>query len=275
MTTYHTVYKITNLVNNKIYIGVHKTENLDDGYMGSGKIIKLAIEKYGIEHFIKEIIHVFFTSEEAYEMESKLVTEDFISSEDTYNIQVGGTGGWEHIIPGKYQLSKETRKQIGNKLKGRTFSIESRDKMSNARKKYIASGAKLPKGMMGKSHSEETKNKMSEKASGKNNPNFGKMCITNGVNNRQISKDEAIPVGWQKGLSTSEETKRKQSESAKARANREKTSNTRHDNNARSGESHFNFGKFWITDGINNIMILKSECIPFGWKKGMTVIKSN
>jgi hypothetical protein len=53
---YYLIYKITNLINNKIYIGKHITKDKNDDYMGSGKLITRAIEKYGLENFKKEII---------------------------------------------------------------------------------------------------------------------------------------------------------------------------------------------------------------------------
>ena len=56
---YFTVYKIINNINGKVYIGCHKTKNLYDGYMGSGKLILAAIKKYGVDNFTKEFIKIF------------------------------------------------------------------------------------------------------------------------------------------------------------------------------------------------------------------------
>ena len=71
--TYYYIYKITNLINGKMYIGQHRTNNLDDGYMGSGKLIKRAIKKYGVENFKKEIQGFYEDMEELNYMERVLV----------------------------------------------------------------------------------------------------------------------------------------------------------------------------------------------------------
>ena len=52
----HVVYRITNMINGKKYIGKHSTTDVYDGYFGSGVAIKQAINKYGIDNFKKEII---------------------------------------------------------------------------------------------------------------------------------------------------------------------------------------------------------------------------
>ena len=94
---YYTVYKITNKINDKIYVGVHKTTDLDDGYMGSGVHLRRAQEKYGIKNFEKEIIAIFDNRDEMFRLESEIVNEEFVSREDTYNLKVGGHGGFDYL----------------------------------------------------------------------------------------------------------------------------------------------------------------------------------
>ena len=99
------VYLTTNKINNKIYIGVHKTEdpNVFDGYIGCGAYINKpssynkgkthlhnAILKYGTSAFHRITLRVFDSLEDALDLESWLVTKDFIKRSDTYNMTVGG-----------------------------------------------------------------------------------------------------------------------------------------------------------------------------------------
>lgn len=94
---YYFMYKTTNLVNGKIYIGVHSTNNIDDGYLGSGLAILNAISKYGKENFIREIIEYFDNMEDAYIKETEIVNIEFKNRKDTYNLSVGGIGGWNSL----------------------------------------------------------------------------------------------------------------------------------------------------------------------------------
>lgn len=110
------IYKTTNLVNQKFYIGVHKQDFhfpvLFDGYLGSGTALNRAIKKYGVENFVRETLFVYYTEEEAFAKETELVDEAFITREDTYNIRVGGYGccdfGW--ASKGKISVKDENGK---------------------------------------------------------------------------------------------------------------------------------------------------------------------
>lgn len=106
------VYKTTNLVNGKFYIGVHKQDFffpiLFDNYLGSGKLLKRAIKKYGTESFIRETLFVYYTQKEAYTKEKELVNEAFVNRKDTYNMILGGIGCRiiNHTEETKRKLSK-------------------------------------------------------------------------------------------------------------------------------------------------------------------------
>lgn len=89
---YHYFYKITNNINGHFYYGVHNTDNLDDGYMGSGTRLKIAYKKYGMENFSKEILKFFNNANEAFEYEMEIVTETLVKDNNCYNIQEGGKG---------------------------------------------------------------------------------------------------------------------------------------------------------------------------------------
>jgi hypothetical protein len=94
---YYIVYKISNTINNKIYVGYHSTVNINDDYLGSGKHILNAIKKYGSHNFKKEILYVFPNKEEALLKEAEIVNKEFVNRKDTYNLKLGGEGGWEYI----------------------------------------------------------------------------------------------------------------------------------------------------------------------------------
>lgn len=111
---YYTIYKITHNPSNKFYIGRHITDNLNDSYMGSGKLITAAIKKYGADQFTKTYISIFSEEHLMYEKEAELVTEEFCKREDTYNVAPGGFGGgWRHInsnVELRQQKNKKARK---------------------------------------------------------------------------------------------------------------------------------------------------------------------
>lgn len=134
---YYIIYKTTNKVNGKFYVGAHKTLDLNDDYFGSGKHLLRAIEKYGIENFTKEILHVYDNADDMYNKEKEIVNEEFVSSKNTYNLKIGGFGGWDHV-----DISK------------RIFTEDSKRKMSVAAKRRQTGETNS---FYGKKHSDESK----------------------------------------------------------------------------------------------------------------------
>lgn len=134
---YYYLYQITNKVNGKIYVGVHSTPNIDDGYLGSGKHLCLAIDKHGKDMFDKTILRFFNSETEMYAAEAELVNSDFVNRKDVYNLREGGLGGWSfvhskklhHGFTGKKHTA-ESKQKISESSRDRVVSEETKVKQS-------------------------------------------------------------------------------------------------------------------------------------------------
>lgn len=201
---FYTIYKITNLRNNKIYIGQHITDDLNDAYMGSGKNIDRAKAKYGIKNFKKEILFVFDNEDDMNEKEKELVTEEFCVRDDTYNIVPGGFGNWTHINKNWNDIHKNRKhtvqilkerndgsyeaycNAISNGIKGKSKSEEHRKNISKSRKQVF----KID-------HQKSVKN-----ASNLFKKVIGTVWVTDGINNKRIKEEDLSQFpDWQIGRS--------------------------------------------------------------------------
>jgi hypothetical protein len=91
---YYLIYKTTNTINGRYYIGAHSTKNKNDEYLGSGVALNRAIKKYGKEKFTREILYECVSKKEMFEFEEILVNHRDPMS---YNLKRGGKGGWDHV----------------------------------------------------------------------------------------------------------------------------------------------------------------------------------
>ena len=142
------VYQTTNTVNNKIYIGVHKTKNPDifDGYIGGGMYVnspssyakpnspyQYAVKKYGPSKFKRTILKVFDNYIDAYNLEAKIVDTDFIKRKDTYNAQLGGfSGGFRINTTYQFNFDGELIKEWDTVLEASEFYGKSHTAILNA-----------------------------------------------------------------------------------------------------------------------------------------------
>lgn len=199
---YYTIYKIVNLVNGKIYIGKHQTKYLEDEYMGSGKILKRAIRKYGIEQFRKSLLYIFEEKEDMDIMEAEIVNEEFISRLDTYNLKVGGESGWD------FNNLEKNHNNIKNKRKTGNYGWKNKGEMTDVRRLKLSRASAGNKIWLGKKHKKESKKKIGEASSihqkGKGNSQFGTCWIYSESykESMKIKKEDLViwlDKGWIKG----------------------------------------------------------------------------
>jgi hypothetical protein len=269
MITRYTVYRTVNRINGKFYIGAHQTTDPDDEYLGSGTYIKRAIEKYGRRSFFKEVLYLFETAEEMWEMEEELILRH-IADPLCMNLRASSRGGWDYInrTPGlngtnhrtpdgrrkstatfilrlqaEPELAEKFRKRASDLLKSQHQNPVFKARNSEFRKL----GAVAWKG---KVHSPDSRKAMSERKQGENNNLFGRRWI----HHPEVEKIKAVTPdeldsylanGWALG---------------KRQKKAQITVSTK--------------GWLTITNGINNRRVPPDTSIPEGWRLGRVTKKA-
>lgn len=204
------LYEIRNNLNGKIYVGVHRAKSLDDGYMGSGKVIKRAIQKHGLENFTKVILETFDDSTTMYAREKEVVTDEFLSRDDVYNLRRGGDGGFDYLnkTPGLKHIQPFTD---ADRLKGQqSLALVTKEQWSLiCKRQYVGTSREYRSSRTAparsKSNSEQAALKKKSTFTrinhqqGEKNSQFGKMWITDGVVSKTVLRSELVGDGWRPG----------------------------------------------------------------------------
>lgn len=165
---FYYIYRTTNLIDDKFYIGVHAHfTKFDSFYFGSGRRITRAIKKYGKENFKVEVLSYHSNLQEAFREESKIVNEELLSNPLCYNLNIGGKGGSRpgHIKNfGKIKLPRTQAQKdaISKALTGKSYlTPEGKQRIVEANK-----GNQYAKGMT-YAHSDDAKEKIAQSRLGK------------------------------------------------------------------------------------------------------------
>jgi len=198
----HYLYKITNLVNNKIYIGQtvqpnkrwwqHRFEAANPT-----KVIHYAINKYGAHNFVFEVIAMSKTKNDANIIEIELIRQyqSHVSTGLGYNNAIGGNSN------SGYHHSEETRRKISKANKGQKQTPEQKKLLFEGLAKWVEENGPPHKG---KKHTKESKQKMSESHKGYSAWNKGLIdCFSEETRQKMANA--------KRGKKASEETKRKMS----------------------------------------------------------------
>lgn len=137
------LYKTTNVINRKIYVGVHKQKSdfkpyEFDGYLGSGKLLQLAIKKYGKENFIRETIDTFASREDAENAEKHLVNKNFLQEDNVYNVtEGGGSPPYNPTLWLGKTHSEQSKLKISSNRKGKASGLEHWTKNPDMKESYL------------------------------------------------------------------------------------------------------------------------------------------
>ena len=188
---YFYLYEVTNLVNGKNYIGQHITDDLDDGYLGSGKALRAAIKKYGRDSFKKDILVFASGATSLNFLEKCMVPLWWAELPTNYNLVEGGGNG--------ARMTAEARKKISAGRKGKKFGpmpeaqrLAMSKRMKGKQPEHLVKLVKESHPRIGKRHSDESKKKMALAKIGRKMPPRSKeYCekISQRMKNRTVSEE--------------------------------------------------------------------------------------
>jgi len=221
----HFVYLTTNLVNGKQYVGDHSSDNLNDGYLGSGTAIIRAIKKYRKNNFRREILEEFGSKKDAFNSQEKYIKKFDTLVPNGYNISPSGGVHWggvhsdqtkKQISESQKNMPEERKKRMSEihkgmkhsestiiKMKNKVFSKEYRKKLSNANSERIwteESKEKNRQSHIGKKHTNETKRKMSESHKGLKPSKESIRKRVNKMKGRKLSLEHKLKIIEKKKL---------------------------------------------------------------------------
>lgn len=228
---HYLIYKTTNLVNGKYYLGQHQTKNKDDTYLGSGKLLLQAIKKYGNESFKREILYECSSVDEMNQKEKEIVTQEEVSNPECYNARIGGEGGWTHWVGTEGHKASTKRGGANSGVRERNVKLtteECRRRFEIGLKRWRLDNPDK----LNDHKSDKFKKEQSERFMGVKNPMYGKCWVFNPVSEetKLIDKEllhEYENNGWNQG-----------------KRMRNKT---------------HNYGKCWVTKNGINKFIKRSE----------------
>lgn len=205
---YGYIYLTTNLINDRKYIGKHKSTELDEKYLGSGTALESAVRKYGIDNFKTEILYECDTLDELNQKEHEYIDKyDAVNSREFYNLKNGGDGGGS---PKQYYITNgvvnkkvfeeefENYFSLGFRRGGPIQTEEAKLRRANANrgKKHPTAGANISKALMGKKLSDEHKQKLRESKLGKPSCRAKSvLCVDTGMIYRSL-KDATLSNGF-------------------------------------------------------------------------------
>lgn len=239
---YGYIYKITNLINGKIYIGQHKYDKseLDNSYIASGLVINESIKKYGLENFKRELIDTADTLEELNQKEKYYIKVFNSIAPNGYNLTEGGDGV---VSP-----SEEVRNKMAAKKLGTKQSEETKQKRIKKLKQI--------------EHTKEWVSKISQARKGQGIPELciiksaerlsGTSWYNNGIEeNRYLEKD--VPEGWVKG---------------RLNGYHPTTLGYKHSKETKQKSHDKMVKKIWFNNGIEEIRLDIDSPVPEGYIKG-------